>query len=217
MIPHRIHQVWIGPAEAPEAWMSTWRETNPGFAYRRWDESGIDALGLVHERLYRRFLDAGLYDGAADVARVEILHRLGGIYADADSIALRPLDGAPFLDAGFVAALEPTAKHPGLVSNAFMGARARHPVLARYLAAFDRVNDLKPMWRLTGPGALTEALSDREPDVEILPSWTFFTTALSGDAPHGGDPYATHFWSTTAARWGTTGTTPYPRQRPSTR
>jgi mannosyltransferase OCH1-like enzyme len=219
MIPQRIHQIWIGPAPAPHAWLSTWRRTNPGFAYRLWDEPAIDAFGLQHERLYRRFLDAELFDGAADVARVEILHRQGGVYADADSIALRPLWGAPFLEAGFFAALEPTAEHPGLVSNAFMGARPGHPMLNRYLAAFDRVGELKPMWTLTGPGALTDALAEREPDVEILPSWTFFTTALSGDAPRGGDPYASHFWSTTAERWGTRGTVPYPpaAQRPNSR
>src|SRR5262245_986401 len=198
MIPRRIHQIWIGPAPAPHAWLSSWREMNPDVAYRLWDQRAIEAFALEHDRLYRRYLDADLFDGAADVARVEILHRFGGVYADADSIALRPLVGAPFLQSGFFAALEPTAEHPGLVSNAFVGARPGHSVLTRYLAAFDRVNDLKPMWQRTGPGALTDALREREPDVEILPSWTFFTTALSGDPPRGGDPYATHFWSTTA-------------------
>jgi mannosyltransferase OCH1-like enzyme len=206
-----IHQIWLGPNPSPDRWLATWRTLNPGSGYRLWDESSIAAFHLQHGDLYHRYLEAGLFDGAADIARVEILHRLGGVYVDADSIALRPLDGAWFLEAGFFAALEPTAEHPGLVSNAFMGSRPGHPVLARYLAAFDRVNDLRPMWKLTGPGALTEALTSREPDVEILPSWTFFPTALSGDDPRGGDPYAAHFWSTTAERWGRPGTTPYPR------
>jgi mannosyltransferase OCH1-like enzyme len=213
MIPERIHQIWIGPAPAPRAWLSSWREMNPDFAYILWDERAIDAFDLEHDRLYRRYLDAELFDGAADVARVEILHRLGGVYADADSIALRPLHGAGSLAAGFFAALEPTLDHPGLVSNAFMGARPRHPVLARYLDAFDRVTSLRPMWQRTGPGALTGALALRERDVEILPSWTFFTAALSGEPPRGGQPFATHLWSTTAGRWATPGTTPYPGAR----
>jgi hypothetical protein len=67
------------------------------------------------------------------------------------------------------------------------------------------------MWRLTGPGALTDALrGHRETDVMILPPWTFFTASLDGEAQVGGEPYARHFWSTTAERWGRKAATPYP-------
>jgi len=53
--------------------------------------------------VYERYLSEGIFDGAADVARVEILHRFGGIYVDADAEAVRPLDGADWLDARFFA------------------------------------------------------------------------------------------------------------------
>ena len=53
----------------------------------------------------------------------------------------------------------------------------------------------------------------------ILPAWTFFTASLDGTEQGGGASYATHFWSTTAERWGHKDATPYPAidYRPNTR
>ncbi len=211
MIPKLLHQIWLGPRPAPLAWTETWREANPDFTYRLWGDGDLGELGLRNADVYRRYLVEGLYDGAADVARIEILHRFGGVYADADSVALRPLGDASFMDAGFFAPLEASDEHPGLVTNAFMGAVPEHAVLTRYIEAVSLVKTLRPMWRLTGPGALTDVLGSHPyPDVMVLPSWTFFATALSGESVQGGSSYARHFWSTTAERWGRGSVTPYP-------
>jgi len=137
-------------------WIDTWRQLNPDFDHRLWDGPAIEAFGLRNDTVYRRFLGAGIYDGAADVARAEILHRHGGVYADADSIALRPLRDAAFMRAGFFAQDEASRQHEGLITNAFMGSVAGHPVLARYIEAMSHVTELRPIWRLTGPGALTD-------------------------------------------------------------
>lgn len=212
MIPNRLHQIWLGPRPAPIAWVETWHHLNPDFEHRLWDGPAIDGLGLENERLFRRYLAAGIYDGAADVARVEILHRSGGVYADADSVALRPLREAPFLEAGFFAQYEASQRRAHLITNAFMGATAGHSVLRRYIDRLSRVRELRPMWRLTGPGALTDVLEERsDADVMVLPPWTFFTHSPDGkELSGGGESYARHFWSTTAERWGHEGTTPYP-------
>jgi mannosyltransferase OCH1-like enzyme len=185
---------------------------NPDFTYRLWDEEAIESLVLRNHEVYRRFLLEDLYDGAADIARAEILRRFGGVYADSDSVALRPLSGAPFMEAGFFAQREPIEQHPELITNAFMGAVPDHPVLAHYVDALSRISELRPMWRVSGPGALTAVLSAHpRTDVMILPWWTFFTSSLRGDEKSEGDPYAQHFWSTTAERWGYENATPYPR------
>jgi hypothetical protein len=116
------------------------------------------------------------------------------------------------MKAGFFAALEPNDEHPGLITNAFMGAVPEHPVTSRYIDAVSRVRTLRPMWRLTGPGVLTDILTAQDdPDVMILPEWTFFTKGLTGEAVPGGSSYASHFWSTTAERWGRGSVTPYPQ------
>lgn len=154
IIPKLLHQVWIGPWPAPLSWTETWREMNPGLMYQLWDEEGIEAFGLRNSEVYRRFMGAGLYDGAADVARAEILHRHGGVYADADSVALRPLTGAPFMQAGFFAQHEPSELRADLITNAFMGAVPEHPVLTHYVEVLSQVQTLRPMWRVSGPRRL---------------------------------------------------------------
>ena len=181
-----------------------------------WTGEDIDAFGLRNADLYRRFVEAGLPDGAADVARVEIVRRHGGAYADADSVALRPLREGSFMGAGFFACEEPSddASSPTLFSNAFLGAVPEHPVLVDYEAVVARVKELRPMWKLTGPQALTDLLArDQDRDVARLPPWTFFATSKGGGAVEGGEPFAQHFWSTTAERWGYEWATPPERFR----
>lgn len=211
-IPKILHQIWIGPRPAPLRWTQTWREMNPDFTYRLWDEDAIESFGLRNREIYRRYLLEGLYDGAADIARAEILERFGGVYVDADSVALRPLGKAQFLKAGFFAQREPNDYQPEMITNAFMGAIPHHPVLVRYIDALSQISALRPMWRVAGPGALTGVLAAQmEADVLILPWWTFFTALLKGEEDPIGEPYAQHFWSTTAERWGYERATPYPR------
>lgn len=190
--------------------MGSWRALNPDFAYPLWDASEIDRFGLRNRSVYDRYLREGILDGAADVARVEILHRFGGIYVDADSEAVRPLKDADWLDARFFAVAEPGDDEP-IVSNAFMGSEPGHPVLDAYVDEIAGVADLRPMWRLTGPGALTEVLrSRRDEGVVILPASVFFSTTLDGEPVPGGGTYGRHFWSTTAERWNRRGGTPFP-------
>jgi mannosyltransferase OCH1-like enzyme len=211
VIPRRLHQIWLGPRPVPLEWTESWRTLNPDFEYRMWREPDIEAFGLENVELYRRFRAEDIFDGAADVARSEILQRLGGVYVDADALAVRPLANAPFLEAAFFAVTEPGAPETALISNAFMGSTAGHPILARYIEAIGRVVDLRPMWQLTGPGALTHVIAGAERDgVDILPAWTFYATSLDGDEVSGGPAYGRHFWSTTAERWGQRGATPYP-------
>jgi mannosyltransferase OCH1-like enzyme len=191
--------------------MGSWQKLNPDFVYRVWGEKEIDELRLRNRDVYERYVADRIFDGAADVARVEILHRFGGIYVDADSLALRPLRDAEFLAADFAAVGEPSEDQAGLISNAFMGAVAEHPILERYIEVITSVVDLRPMWHLTGPGALTDVLKGfDQPGVVILPAWMFFSTTLDGEEVAGGDPYGRHFWSTTAERWGRPGGTAYP-------
>lgn len=222
-IPKLLHQIWLGSRPAPSRWMTTWREMNPDFVYRLWTGDDIDAFGLRNADLYGRFLEAELLDGAADVARVEILRRHGGVYADADSVALRPLQQGWFMRSSFFACEEPSdaTSAPTLFSNAFLGAVPEHSLLVDYEAMVARVEELRPMWRLTGPQVLTDLLAgSRDRDVARLPSWTFFATSKGGSTVGGGEPFSRHFWSTTGERWGYGWATPYetasgPRRGPT--
>ena len=192
--------------------MRSWRDAHPSWTNRIWREEDVAAFGLRNETLYRRCCDEGLFDAAADVARAEILLRDGGVYVDADSICLRPLDGAAFLGAGFFATLEPTPLAEDLITNAFLGARPDHPVLLRYVDALSIVEEPRPQWRRTGPLQLTAAVrAGQESDIRILPAWAFLTQSLRGEPVTGGRPYGEHYFSSTAERNDSyPGARPYP-------
>jgi inositol phosphorylceramide mannosyltransferase catalytic subunit len=227
-IPRRLHQFWIGPSPAPTRWMQTWRDAHPDWEYTLWDERAVRRMRLRNARLYRRLCDIGRYDGASDVARAEILLRHGGVYVDADSECLRPLDGAPFLEAGFFAVQDPLPEAgmavvrellgdvDHLLAGGFMGGEPGHPILRRYVDALSRVlsesEQLTPTWITTGGILLMKVIGD-DPQAEILPSWTFFDRTLEGTPVIGGEPYARHFWSSTAGRDAHhAGAMPYPGQ-----
>lgn len=192
--------------------MRSWRDAHPSWTHRIWREVDVAALGLRNEDLYRRCCEDGLFDAAADVARAEILLRNGGVYVDADSVCRRTLDGAPFLEAGFFATLEPTPLAEDLITNAFMGAGPEHPVLQRYVAALSTVDEPRPQWRRTGPLQLTAAVrAGQEADVHVLPAWTFLTQTLRGEPVTGGLPYGEHYFSSTGERNASfPGARPYP-------
>jgi mannosyltransferase OCH1-like enzyme len=120
--PQDAAPIWLGPRPAPLNWTESWRAVNPEFDYLMWGQREIAEFELRNAALFDRFVSEGIFDGAADVARAEIQYRRGGIYDDADSLAGRPLRGAPFLEAEFFAAAE---QGDQLISNAFMGRSIR--------------------------------------------------------------------------------------------
>jgi hypothetical protein len=230
MIPRRLHQFWIGPTPAPMEWMRTWERMHPDWEYTLWDERAVKRLRPENMKLFRRLCDIGRFDGASDVARAEILLRHGGIWVDADSECLRPLDGASFLDARFfvvedpfVPAALPVIKETlgdvdHLVAGGFMGSEPNHPILRRYVDSMSRLvregRPLTPTWITVGGVLLQQVIGD-DPDAVVLPSWTFFERNLKGEPVGGGQPYARHFWGSTAGREGPehlAGATPYPGQ-----
>ena len=40
-IPKIIHQIWIGNKPRPEKLMDTWKEKNPDFEYKFWNEENL--------------------------------------------------------------------------------------------------------------------------------------------------------------------------------
>ena len=219
----------MGPSPAPSAWMETWRAAHPEWEYTLWDERAVKQMRLRNARLLRSLCDVGRFDGASDVVRAEVLLRHGGVWVDADSECLRPLDDAPFLEARFFAVQDPFIPTSWplvqellgdveyLVAGGFMGSEAGHPILHRYVDALSRVlnsDQLSPTWITVGGVLLQKSIGD-DPDAVILPSWTFFDRNLKGEPVVGGEPYGRHYWGSTAGREGPehwAGAVPYPGQ-----
>ena len=182
-IPLRLHQMWkseLVPASyAP--YVRSWLRLHPSWEYVFWSDGDIawlferHGLGALHARL--RSIQR------ADAARYVALGVWGGVYADLDMEALRPLD--PLLGAGATLLLgqEPRA-HARLLNNmerltcnAILGAAPRHPfwphVLRALEAATRRASD--PV-SSTGPRMLEQAVRAYGPDAEraIAPPETFY-------------------------------------------
>lgn len=101
LIPKRIHQVWAGPDPFPYAFkpaVNSWRANHPQWDYKMWSESDLDSrngMDMVNRDLYDRAREMAPADWLrwrADIARLEILFRHGGVYGDTDSESLKPLD-----------------------------------------------------------------------------------------------------------------------------
>jgi mannosyltransferase OCH1-like enzyme len=91
-----IFQTWKTRDNLPANfayWSQTFRDQNPAYAYRLWDDTDNRTFIAKH---YPWFLDR--YDGfpaeiyRADAIRYFFLFHWGGIYADLDTECLKPLD-----------------------------------------------------------------------------------------------------------------------------
>lgn len=89
-IPKIIHQVWLGSnGNLPEQYkkfQKSWIEKHPDWQYILWTEKEIDAFGLKNRKLYD---ETNNYGVKSDIARYEILYRIGGLYVDTDFQCLK--------------------------------------------------------------------------------------------------------------------------------
>jgi len=152
--------------------MATWESKNLTMKYVLWDEKAIEAFGLKNKDKYDYFMAKGLYDGACDVARIEILERLGGVYVDADAICLEPIESEWFMTKNFFAGYE----YDRRVANGVIGSIAHHPILADYIQRLSEATVLEPACYTVGGTMLTSCIETYGPDptVAILPSNAFY-------------------------------------------
>jgi mannosyltransferase OCH1-like enzyme len=123
VIPRVFHQIWLGEGPFPYAVeRESWHRFHPDWEHRLWTERDlpgdlelVEAANLLRQPAER-----------ADILRLELLHRHGGVYLDADFECLKPVD--PLLDgvSCFLGLLD-----SGRVSNAVIGTVPGHPLLAK--------------------------------------------------------------------------------------
>jgi inositol phosphorylceramide mannosyltransferase catalytic subunit len=168
VIPRTIHHIWIGPEPLPEdhrRWIETWRRHHPKWEHRLWTEENLPEDPIRPEVLDRLRVPVE----RADILRLEILYRHGGLYVDADVECLRPVD--PVLaDAEFVG----VCVKPGRATNTLIAAVPRHPLLER---ALREVRPMQEYWSLEASSAilkesagppLLRRLVAEYPDVKLL-------------------------------------------------
>ncbi len=197
-IPKFIHQIWIGDqSKRPQAWLDSWKDKHPGWEYILWDEEKIEAFGLKNKALYDRYYAEKCYNGAANVARVEILERLGGVYMDADSECLESMEGAVFLDWDIFSVYEADnffVDGIRVVANGIIGAIPAHPLMQKYIKELGKVSEIMPSWKKTGPFLWSKIMNKSQC---VLPPYTFLPEHHSGTLNRvEGTIYGRQFWGT---------------------
>ena len=184
MILNQIHQIWIGPRPLPSKWLDTWDSK----VYR---DEDIEDLHLVNQEKYDYYYKNKNYAGATDIARVEIIYRYGGVYMDADSYCLNPID--ELLDNEFFAGIE----YDDRVANGVFGATPEHPILKDYIDRINKATVLDPACYTVGGTLFTTCIDLYGRDkVTILPQYAFYPKwKHRGEIK--GKIYARHMWGTT--------------------
>jgi len=201
-IPKIIHQIWIGPNPMPSKFMETWKLKNPDYEYICWTEEKIKELNFIFR--CQKIIDmVEFYYGKADIMRLEILQKYGGIYIDADSICIEPL-GDVFINNKAFATYENEKLRPELVANGNMGYVPNYSLCND---AIDYILDEKnllyilqnPPWLALGPGLLTSLLkTEKYNDFVVYPSYTFLPSHFAGEKYEGHKKvYAYQEWGST--------------------
>lgn len=205
VIPNTLHHIWVGdtmPGHLRD-YVAGWRELHPEWMWCLW---GDDDFGwLVNQDLFDAAPDIvgpeEVGQLRSDIARLEILHREGGVYVDCDMEAVKPLD--PLLGVSCFAGFEDCDRK--WVNNAIFGAEPGHPFLAALIEALpasvraaQRAGIRRPN-RFSGPQFVTPIWANRfRGQVTVHDSTLFYPYSWS-ELDRGGEQfpsaYSVHHWA----------------------
>ncbi len=141
--PKIIHQIWLG-SPVPDCFVAlqeSWVEHHLGrdWCYKLWTDEDVAQLHLYNQQFYDETKNYGV---KSDIARLEIIYRFGGIYADMDVECLRSFDELLVYD--FFIALQPLDSFFVQLNTALFGAAPGHPILKH------AIETVKDDWHLQG-------------------------------------------------------------------
>jgi len=204
-IPKIIHQIWLGDAPMSK-YIDQWREMNPTFEHKIWTEENLPELrNEKHFNSYSNY-HASLHCGRADILRLEVLEKYGGIYIDADCVPLRPLTD-DLLEHDSWAVYENEIERPNLVANGIVGATKNNLLMSLLLNEIRLLTSVhsSEAWEVTGPKLFADTIKKFEyRGIKIFPSYYFLPTHYTGAkvSTNGFKPYSEHVWGTTTGDWG---------------
>lgn len=201
-IPKIIHQLWIGNKPAPLSFMNTWKDKHPDFEYIYWNESEFEKRKFIF-KCQEKIDEIEEINGKADIMRWEILYEFGGVFLDADSICIEPID-EELLNKKCFAGWEQEEVRKGLIATGTMGFPPKHPLVKKAIKWIlnNEVSQKKSdmmAWQSVGPGLLTKMYNTGNfKDMHIFPSYTFLPIHLTHIEYKGhGKIYAYQAWGST--------------------
>lgn len=160
-IPQFIHQMWLSKTGTnsksppkPRPYQGSFEFWNPTFVYHFWTMNDMKAFlespqtSKEIKRFKELFYTIEPWICKCDVARYMILYELGGVYADLDFECLQSLQ--PLLaERDLIFCRELDTNLPGSskrISNAFIGAQARHPLFLHILNEINLRKNFTSVW-----------------------------------------------------------------------
>jgi mannosyltransferase OCH1-like enzyme len=172
MIPRTFHHIWLGPDPLPEEhgpWIESWKRHHPEWEFKLWTEDNLPDDPIRPEIAER--LRAPVE--RADILRIEVLYRHGGVYLDTDLECLRPIDevleGEEFVG---------VCHKQGRITNTAIAAAPKHPMLEQVLGEMRPMemywsNASERLKEVAGPLLLERIVVDY-PEIKLLDPPVFF-------------------------------------------
>lgn len=131
LIPKIIHFIWIGDkplSKHKKNNIKTYKRLNPEWEIKLWTNNNLPEI--INKYTYNK---VSSWAAKADVLRLEILYRYGGIYTDIDSKCLKPLN----MLINNMRCFGMTGNH-GNVANGTLGCIKKHKVFKKIVYGLDK-------------------------------------------------------------------------------
>ena len=178
LIPKKIHQIWLGEKSFPricKRWMNSWKDLNPQWEYKLWDEKNIKELNVEDLNVYSKKFNPGY---RSDILRYVILKKFGGMYVDTDFECLKSLP-TNILQYKFIAGTM-FGNNPCIGNSILMSAPNFLLLdnILSYIKQKDYKNDINYIIKNSGPDTVTREFFNlnklNQNECLILPSNYFY-------------------------------------------
>jgi inositol phosphorylceramide mannosyltransferase catalytic subunit len=197
MIPKKLHFIWIGDeSKKPVRCIDTWMKKNPDYEVKVWGNNQLQTVNWKNHRQLHDMLDKKDYAGASDVMRYEILYEHGGIYIDADTFCVKPLEDW-LLNCESFASWEQELVRNNLIANTIIGGvpGAQTWKLCIDAVATKDCTEQKLAWMITGPMLVTDVFFKAQANLTVYPSHFFMPEHHTGyKSKVTGHHFASHLW-----------------------
>lgn len=175
LIPKKIHQIWLG-GTLPDNYKrltESWVKYNPEWEYKLWTDSDVDELDLINRPVFDSMRNLGM---KADLLRVEILNKFGGLYVDVDFECLKPFDD--FHKLSFYSGIVYGSNVE--INVGLIGSIPNHPILNDYLSNlnYNGKETQEDIFNTTGPYYFTKIflknITTETKDIVAFPTIYFY-------------------------------------------
>jgi mannosyltransferase OCH1-like enzyme len=184
-----IHQIWIGKNVKPDVWMDTVKDfcRKYNHTYMFWNEKNLKTINISSFTGMKELIDSMQdYAGIADIYRLLLLHKYGGVYIDSDIVILNGKAFNRLIQNKKENVYLAYEDEHDLIANSVIGSPKGHPFIKHCLKNISINASLKkdePTWIRTGPRFITDMYNetkDKYKNIEILPNKDFYPVSWHG-------------------------------------